>query len=116
MPRGGVRPGAGRKKGGTNAATRATREIALRAAAEGITPLQYMLDVLRDPESPEERRAWAAEKAAPYIHPRLEAIAFKEIDKKQQQELNPKEVVKWLAFELRRHQPLSSFAVLPEHL
>jgi hypothetical protein len=35
--RGGKRPGSGRKKG---SATKKTREIADRAAAEGITPLE----------------------------------------------------------------------------
>lgn len=71
MARGGARPGAGRKPGGRN---QRSREIADRAAAEGITPLEYMLQVLRDPDAPEERKAWAAEKAAPYMHPRLAAI------------------------------------------
>jgi hypothetical protein len=30
-----------------------------------------MLNILRDPKEPSARRDWAAEKAAPYIHPRL---------------------------------------------
>jgi len=91
---GGRRKGAGRQQG---AATRKTREIADKLAeSDEITPLAYMLAVLR--ETPEKlkaqfklgdideteyavllkdlinRRDWAAEKAAPYIHPRLSSI------------------------------------------
>lgn len=74
MPRGGKREGAGRKPG---AATERTREVADQAASEGLTPLDYMLQVLRDPSVDIERRDWAAEKAAPYIHARLANIAAK---------------------------------------
>jgi hypothetical protein len=68
---GGARAGAGRKKGGAN---KKTREIADKAAEEGLTPLEYMLEVLRNTEETPENRRWAAEKAAPYIHPRLQAV------------------------------------------
>ena len=44
MARGGARPGAGRKAGSV---TRRTREIA-EAALEGLTPLEYLLSVMRD--------------------------------------------------------------------
>lgn len=79
--RGGARQGAGRKAG---SATQKTREIADRAASEGITPLEFMLQIMRDegPETEDERvmvarqamRFEAAKAAAPYIHPRLAAI------------------------------------------
>jgi hypothetical protein len=83
MTRGGKRPGAGRRKGSLG---QKTRVIAERAAAVGITPLEVILCTMRS--------AWArasengetvtsfqdaliaaamAEKAAPYIHPRLAA-------------------------------------------
>ena len=83
MTRGGKRPGAGRRKGSLG---QKTRVIAERAAAEGITPLEVILSTMRS--------AWArastngetvtsfqdaliaaamAEKAAPYVHPRLAA-------------------------------------------
>jgi hypothetical protein len=74
MARGGKRDGAGRPAG---AATKRTREVAVAAAAEGVTPLEYMLDVLRDPKAETERRDWAAEKAAPFIHARLANINAK---------------------------------------
>lgn len=79
--KGGARPGAGRKKGGKNSKT---AEIAQKAAKQGITPLEYMLSVLRDP-IPDDAdpavkvamvgmRFEAAKAAAPYIHPRLAAV------------------------------------------
>ena len=79
--RGGKRVGAGRKKG---SATKRTREIADRAAKEGITPLEFMLDVMRNEppaglEPSDELKATtlrfeAAKAAAPYMHPRLAAV------------------------------------------
>lgn len=69
--RGGKRQGAGRPKG---AQTKRTSEVAKQAAKEGITPLEYMLQVLRKEDATVEEKRWAAEKAAPYIHPRLNSI------------------------------------------
>ena len=40
-------------------------------AAAGITPLQYMIQVLDSPGSTPAERQWAAQAAAPYVHPRL---------------------------------------------
>lgn len=71
MAKGGRREGAGRPPGTAN---RKTREIADRAAKEGITPLEYMLDVLRDVMAAPSERMDAAKSAAPYVHPRLAAI------------------------------------------
>jgi hypothetical protein len=71
MSRGGARPGAGRPVGVPNKASLARQEA---IAASGLTPLDYMLNVLRDDDAPRERRDWAAEKAAPYVHPRLAAV------------------------------------------
>lgn len=74
MPRGGKREGAGRKVG---SATRKTREIADKAAEEGITPLEYMLHVMRDPSADTARRDEMAKAAAPYSHARLQQIEAK---------------------------------------
>jgi hypothetical protein len=78
---GGKRSGAGRKAG---AATKKTRLIAEKAMAEGITPLEFMLDIMRtEPGDIEDARLLAdhqamrfeaAKAAAPYIHPRLAAV------------------------------------------
>jgi hypothetical protein len=69
--RGGSRPGAGRPKG---AATRKTREIADQAASEGVTPLEFMLGIMRDEAKPFPDRMDMAKAAAPYVHPKLAAV------------------------------------------
>ena len=58
----------GRQKG---AANKRTREIADKAIADGLTPLEYLLSVLRDETEERATRLDAAKAAAPYIHPRL---------------------------------------------
>lgn len=79
--RGGARKGAGRKAG---SATKRTREIADKALAEGISPLEFMLNIMRtEPSGGLTARDFlqactmrfeAAKAAAPYIHPRLAAV------------------------------------------
>jgi hypothetical protein len=71
MPKGGKRPGAGRKPGSL---TKRSREIAQGAAETGLTPLEYMLGVMRDPAVDESRRADMAKAAAPYIHARISPV------------------------------------------
>lgn len=73
---GGRRDGAGRKVG---SASKRTREIANKAAAEGITPLEVMLQTMRDAWDSEDRKTATemAIAAAPYIHPRLAATEMK---------------------------------------
>jgi homogentisate 1,2-dioxygenase len=76
MPRGensGGPNGGGRPLGSKN---KRTIEIALQAAAEGITPIEVML---KDMWLSVEKKDWGealkfAEAAAPYIHPRLAAV------------------------------------------
>lgn len=74
MAHGGARAGAGRKVGAT---TTKTREIADKAAAAGVTPLEYMLGILRDEENPPAMRFEAAKAAAPFVHPKLSSIEAK---------------------------------------
>lgn len=64
---GGARPGAGRPRGTTNQRSAA---MALEALGSGQTPAAYLVAVMRDPEADEKRRDWAAEKLAPFVHPR----------------------------------------------
>ena len=68
---GGKRAGAGRKPGSL---TQRTREIAEGALAEGLTPLEYLLDILRDETQAQEVRTDAAKAAAPYCHARLQSV------------------------------------------
>lgn len=64
------------------AALSATNGPLLEAAApaaetipgEAMSPLDFMLSLLRDPEASTADRKWAAEKAAPYLHPRLQTV------------------------------------------
>jgi hypothetical protein len=93
--RGGKRANAGRK---TGSATKKTREIADRAAEDGITPLEVMLKTMRALVEKAERVASdgqeegerivsplqllveasaVAKDAAPYVHPRLSSIDMK---------------------------------------
>jgi len=44
------------------------------AAESALLPLDYMLQVLRDPEASAAERKWAAEKAAPYLHARRQSV------------------------------------------
>lgn len=71
MSRGGSRPGAGRKRGAPN---KATQKRQAEVAATGITPLDYMLKVMRDEESGDARRDEMAKAAAPYVHPKLASM------------------------------------------
>lgn len=71
---GGKRKGAGRPPG---AVTQKTREFAAQAITSGLTPLDFMLSVLRDEAETREKRLDAAKSAAPYIHPRLSAVESK---------------------------------------
>lgn len=66
----GVRLG-GRQKGTKNKTT-AAREAAI--AATGLTPLEYMLNAMRDETLEHRDRMYAANAAAPYVHPKLANI------------------------------------------
>ena len=70
MPRGGARPGAGRPRKSPDArAKRLTKaQIGAAAAAEGQTPLEFMLAVMNDPAEDMKFRAQMAQAAAPYVH------------------------------------------------
>jgi hypothetical protein len=46
-----------------------------RIEASGLAPLDYMLAVMRDEDAEAWRRDEMAKAAAPYVHPRLAAIA-----------------------------------------
>lgn len=81
IKRGGKRPGAGRKKGVPNKKTAAMVQA---VEASGITPLEFLLNVMRgsppNGATPAEIIAFttlrfeAAKAAAPYVHPKLAAI------------------------------------------
>ena len=70
--------GSGRKK---NSPNRATKERQARVAATGITPLDFLLEVMRDEEADLEVRLEAAKTAAPFVHARLASVDFKDAPK-----------------------------------
>lgn len=61
----------GRTKGTPNKAS-AKREAEI--AKSGLTPLQFMLQVMRDDTRPDDMRLEAAKSAAPYVHPKLAQV------------------------------------------
>lgn len=71
MAQGGKREGAGRKPGARNKSTIEQREA---VAASGLTPLEYMITVMRDAGADEGKRLEAAKSAAPYVHARLSSV------------------------------------------
>jgi hypothetical protein len=75
MSHGGRRAGSGRKKSGANRLDTKARQQAMES---GITPLEYMLGVMRAPGSTDDQRMEAAKGAAPYVHARLAHIERKQ--------------------------------------
>ena len=75
MPIGGARPGAGRPRGSKN--KRRRPDPVELSGERGLTPLDYLLNLMRDESASPERRDWAADKAASYCHPRLNAFAVR---------------------------------------
>lgn len=83
MPRGGSRPGAGRPRKGEERTAKAVLASAAAlpanppakddespAALADLTPLDYLLSIVRDPGKDQRLRMQAASIAAPYCHPR----------------------------------------------
>jgi len=69
---------AGQKTGGRKAGTpnKASAAKAAAIAASGLTPVDYMLSVMRDENAAPEVRLGAARAAAPYVHRRLSSVAY----------------------------------------
>jgi hypothetical protein len=91
--RGGARTGAGRKKGQASAQTKRRKAVAAQALAAGLSPLDYMLSIMRDEGMPIKLRYLAAVDAAPYVHPKLTAVAHSAGD----QPVKVEHVVRWAA-------------------
>lgn len=62
------------RAGRPNKATKAREQI---VSQQGVTPLAYLLKVLRDESQDQPARMDAAKAAAPYVHPRLSQIDAK---------------------------------------
>lgn len=77
--------------------------------ATGWTPLAYMLSILSDEAETPANRKWAAEKAAPYVHPRFSAVAIADVPTKgaDGEKLDTREVARKLmrVFEVAEQEP-----------
>jgi hypothetical protein len=75
MPRGGARPGAGRKRGGQAIETTKLRTVARAKLAEYLTtgkdPLEVLIGLAFNDELDVSLRIQAATAAVPYLHPKL---------------------------------------------
>ena len=73
----GAKPG--ERRGGRKKGTQNKKNAAMIEAVEksGITPLAYMLKVMRNRKAVVQRRDDMAKSAAPYVHPRLAAFMAK---------------------------------------
>lgn len=91
MPRGGARVGAGRprKVAVTPRARPLPADIKQPAADAGMSPLDYMLAVMRDADEDPARRDRMAVAAAPYLHVRAVEVAG---GKKEAQQERAREV------------------------
>ena len=69
--KGGKRPGAGRKKGVPNKRTAALQDAVKES---GVTPLEFLLERMRDEDCDPRDRMTAAISAAPYVHAKLSSI------------------------------------------
>lgn len=90
MARGGYRPGAGRpKKSGGPTKASLVVEAKREARKSGMTPLEYMLEVMNDDAGDPDRRDKMAIAAAPYVHAKADAVAA---GKKEQRKANADQV------------------------
>ena len=75
MPRGGARPGAGRRKGSVAKHNKLAREATAEAVEKaGQTPLDFLLTYMRDDTKSDKDRLAAATAAAGYVHHKLSAV------------------------------------------
>jgi len=87
MAKGGHRPGAGRPPGSRDTKPRKRRgkankppileDIKVNAVAENLTPLEFMLRVMNDPNEDTDRRDQMCFWAAPYCHRKAEGLGKK---------------------------------------
>ena len=84
----------GHKTGGRQRGTRnkASIEKEQKIAESGLTPLDYMLGILRDTKATYDMRIEAAKSAAPYVHPKLAALTVAgQIDSKVEMTVEERE-------------------------
>ncbi len=75
--KGGKRVGAGRRLGSQNIVSQELREQIL---AEGMSPVEYLVRVMRDAQQDTSIRMDAAKAVAPFIHPKLQSVEYTTTD------------------------------------
>lgn len=83
MPRGGARPGAGRKTKAVSDAIKACEAAARKPGNSDLTPLDFMLAMMRDETQDDKIRMAMAQAAAPYVHARASDVAKGKKEEKQ---------------------------------
>ena len=71
MAHGGKRPGAGRPKGARNIRS---EETAKQIEESGLTPLEFLMGIVRDNDASLKERIECARAAAPFVHARLSSV------------------------------------------
>lgn len=104
MPKGGFKHGGGRPRGSVNS-LKGDDPVRLEAKRRGMTPLEYMLDVMGDPDVDPIRRDRMAVAAAPFVHAKADV---KEMTKKQEAEAAAQTIDRGTKWEklLRRNESL----------
>lgn len=100
----GSRPGerrGGRQKGTRN---KKTQELLESVKEEGLTPMEFLLKVMRDEDEEMDRRMDAAKHVAPYVHPRLASVEHtgKDGGPIQTQEVVAEEAARRIAYLLNK--------------
>jgi hypothetical protein len=83
VKQGGFRPGSGRPKGSGGNVRIAPGSIEKEAKRVGLTPLEYMLSVMNDPDVDPIWRDRMATCAAPYVHSKADYIGKREHDEER---------------------------------
>lgn len=87
MARGGARPGAGRPRKEAGSVPTVKNEAAAnrpRKSLGGLSPLEYMLDVMNSEDAEDARRDRMAMAAAPFVHARASDAAPGKKEQKQE--------------------------------
>lgn len=77
------------------------RKVALKCYDTGQTPLEFMLEVMRDTENDIILRMDAAKSAAPYVHPKLASVEMKHTGKVTTVNLSDDDLLEMLADEAK---------------
>lgn len=80
------------------------RQVALKSYDNGITPLEFMLQVMRDEENDIILRMDAAKSAAPYVHPKLASVEMKHTGVVATVEMSDDELLEMLSGEIPLRQ------------